>query len=188
MASTSWKALIGAIREAFSSGNVDKDKLKKLMEAYESRQEDWEKYAKFDPHHYTRNLVEKGNGKYNLIVLCWQGGQSSEIHNHEGSQCFMKVLSGTLKETLYKWPDESAGEKEMQQTESTSFCTDQVTYIDDSVGLHCVENSTKNQAVSLHLYCPPITHPKKFEKKTGQSQTCELTFHSIDGKVLPRTD
>ena len=41
---------------------------------------------------YTRNLVDRGNGRYNLIVLCWDSGQGSSIHDHGDSHCFMKVL------------------------------------------------------------------------------------------------
>lgn len=49
-------------------------------------------------HRYTRNLVERGNGRYNLIVLCWDSGQGSSIHDHAGSHCFMKVLNTSTKE------------------------------------------------------------------------------------------
>ena len=122
------------------------------------------------------------------MVLCWGEGHGSCIHSHAGSHCFMKVLSGTLKETLFAWPDESAGEMQpMQQTGSTLFCTDEVTYINDSVGLHRVENpSHTDPAVSLHLYCPPITLCKRFEERTGQAHNCKVTFYSRDGeKVLP---
>ena len=132
--------------------------------------------------------MDEGNGKYNLTMLCWGEGHGSCIHSHAGSHCFMKVLSGMLKETLFAWPDESAGEMQpMQQTGSTLFCTDEVTYINDSVGLHRVENpSHTDPAVSLHLYCPPITLCKRFEERTGQAHNCEITFYSRDGeKVLP---
>ena len=57
---------------------------------------------------YTRNLVDEGNGRYNLIVLCWDTSQGSSIHSHANSHCFMKVLRGTLQETLYEWPEESS--------------------------------------------------------------------------------
>ena len=74
--------------------------------------------------------MDKGNGKYEIIVLCWGEGHDTCIHSHGDSHCFMKMLSGTLKETLFAWPDESAGEMQpMQQTGSALFCTDEVTYI-----------------------------------------------------------
>ncbi|VDQ07485.1 unnamed protein product [Trichobilharzia regenti] len=41
---------------------------------------------------YTRNLVDEGNGKYNLLLLCWSGGQKTGIHDHAGSHCFVKAI------------------------------------------------------------------------------------------------
>ncbi|KAJ3294960.1 Cysteine dioxygenase [Blyttiomyces sp. JEL0837] len=50
---------------------VDVDKIQNLMESYMSNEEDWSKFAHFDKGRYTRNLVDAGNGKFNLMVLCW---------------------------------------------------------------------------------------------------------------------
>ena len=50
MASMSWEALTGGIREAFSSDCVDVDHVKNLMAAYTSNEKDWARFAKFDPH------------------------------------------------------------------------------------------------------------------------------------------
>lgn len=56
------------------------------------------------PHRYTRNLVDAGNGKFNLMILCWGEGHGSAIHDHSKSHCFMKMLKGELCETRYAWP------------------------------------------------------------------------------------
>lgn len=55
---------------------------------------------------YTRNLVDNGNGKYNLMLLCWGEGHGSSIHDHADSHCFMKMLQGSLIETRFAWPQE----------------------------------------------------------------------------------
>jgi len=60
---------------------------------------------------YTRNLVDEGNGKYNLMVLCWGEGMGSSIHDHADSHCFVKILSGEFKETLFFWPKIVSSEK-----------------------------------------------------------------------------
>ena len=84
---------------------------------------------------YTRNLVDEGNGRYNLIVLCWDTSQGSSIHSHANSHCFMKVLRGTLKETLYEWPEESSkaadaeGLTPMTVKTAMTHNQDDVTYI-----------------------------------------------------------
>lgn len=40
---------------------------------------------------YTRNLVDRGNGEYNLLVLCWPPGASSSIHDHPGAHCIVRL-------------------------------------------------------------------------------------------------
>lgn len=54
---------------------------------------------------YTRNLVDAGNGKFNLMILCWGEGHGSAIHDHSESHCFMKMLRGELQEIRYAWPN-----------------------------------------------------------------------------------
>lgn len=82
---------------------------------------------------YTRNLVDEGNGRYNLIVLCWDTAQGSSIHSHADSHCFMKVLRGTLQETLFAWPEEASSGSEnlapMTVTKAMTHNQDAVTYI-----------------------------------------------------------
>jgi cysteine dioxygenase len=51
-----------------ASDEVDVMQLKKLMEDYQSNFDEWMKYAFADPSRgYTRNLVDEGNGKSNLV-------------------------------------------------------------------------------------------------------------------------
>lgn len=50
------------------SAGVDVEEIKKLMADYESKEREWEKYAFADiSRAYTRNLVDRGNGKSNLV-------------------------------------------------------------------------------------------------------------------------
>ena len=78
---------------------------------------------------YTRNLIDTGNGKFNLMALCWGEGHGSSIHDHADAHCFVKVLSGNLQETMYNWPEESLGETEMHQTECNVYPMNGVAYI-----------------------------------------------------------
>lgn len=176
----SWEELIAGIREAFSTDRVDVDAVKLLMDSYKSDKSDWERFANFDPHKYTRNLVDCGNDKYNLLLLCWNLGHGSSIHDHADSHCFMKMLTGCLKETQYSWP--CASEGAMESIGSNTYYCDEVTYINDSIGLHRVENPDHSEvAVSLHLYCPPIRICQSFDERTGKPHRCHVTFFSKNG-------
>uniref|UniRef100_A0A8C6WXB3 Cysteine dioxygenase n=1 Tax=Neogobius melanostomus TaxID=47308 RepID=A0A8C6WXB3_9GOBI len=144
--------LIAILRKIFESDSINVEEVQQIMESYESNPEEWMKFAKFDQYRYTRNLVDQGNGKFNLMILCWGEGHGSSIHDHTDSHCFMKLLQGQLKETLFEWPDKKG---EMVQKSQRILLENKVAYINDSIGLHRVENGSHTEgAVSLHLYSP----------------------------------
>ena len=52
------------------SADVDPRNLQSLMAAYISNKSEWVRYALGDPSRtYTRNLVDRGNGKSNLVCV-----------------------------------------------------------------------------------------------------------------------
>merc|ERR1712032_1301841 len=142
-----------------NSDDVDAEELQQLMQDYVSDRSDWEKY--FFPAsnmNYTRNLVDKGNGKSNLLILVWSPGKGSPVHDHANAHCIMKVLKGRLTETRYSWPTINLNNDEDRPLEILSRKTyeeNQVTYMCDKLGLHRISNPDPGEyAVSLHLYTP----------------------------------
>ncbi|CAH0551607.1 unnamed protein product [Brassicogethes aeneus] len=175
--------LINQLRVIFESDNVNIELVNYVMNSYKSNPLDWKKYAKFDRYRYTRNLVDTGNGKYNLIALCWGEGHGSSIHDHSNSHCFMKILQGSLDEIKFAWPKEKG--QQLEEIERKKIELNQVAYMNDSLGLHRVENSSNvDTAISLHLYCPPYNKCKVFNQNTGQTSSSTVTFYSTFGKRI----
>jgi len=115
------------------SDDVDPINIQRLMEYYESNAAEWSKYALGDPSRkYTRNLVDEGNGESNLLILVWTPGKGSAIHDHANAHCVMKVLKGSLQETLYSWPEKDK-ESPLQVTKQTTYHENEVTYMSDKV-------------------------------------------------------
>ncbi|TKA68589.1 hypothetical protein B0A55_08384, partial [Friedmanniomyces simplex] len=181
----SFHALVNSINDilgpcnGIDSAGVDVEELKSVMRAFEGPDEEWQKYAFADyGRAYTRNLVDRGNGKSNLLILVWTPGKASPIHDHANAHCVMRILKGSLTETIYGWPCERADgpidcatsptnrtehscSAQPEQLEPHALCVKrstcyergQVTYMSDRLGLHRIQNaSTEEVAVSLHLY------------------------------------
>ncbi|XP_013788282.1 cysteine dioxygenase type 1-like [Limulus polyphemus] len=175
--------LIQELHRIFESNSVNVEYVRDVMVAYKSNPKEWKQYAKFDRHRYTRNLVDEGNGKFNLMVLAWSEGQGSSIHDHSNCHCFMKQLSGCLTEVRYDWPSEN---EQMQPIGETDLKANEVAYINDSLGLHRVENRSHTEAaVSLHLYCPPFDSCRMFDQRTGHQTVSKVTFWSKYGEKTP---
>ncbi|CAG5053333.1 unnamed protein product [Parnassius apollo] len=116
--------LVQELHKVFSRDHVNIQDVQKLMAAYKSNPKDWKKYAKFDRFRYTRNLVDAGNGAFNIMVLCWGSGHASAIHDHADSHCFMKILSGSLEEVRYQWPSNAEPEIVKKSKAKISYCSD----------------------------------------------------------------
>ncbi|KAJ5178741.1 Cysteine dioxygenase [Penicillium capsulatum] len=141
-----------------SSEEVDEEYLISLAQKYISDPSDWISYFHNDTSkNYTRNAIENINHKANILLLVWNPGKGSPIHDHANAHCIMKVLAGQLHETVYHSPSHDADRAQpLTVKSSNTFGMNEVTYISDDIGLHRVHNPSPNQvAVSLHLYTPP---------------------------------
>jgi cysteine dioxygenase len=174
--------LIELIYQAFATDEVNIDYVHTIMNNYKGNMNEWAPFIKFQPNKYTRNLVDNGNGKFNLMILCWAESQGSSIHNHTNSHCFMKCLQGKLIETKYAWPID--GEEPMHIISRRELKEGEVAYINDSIGLHRAENpSHTDTAITLHLYVPPYDHCNVYDERTGRINEVNITFYSVGGQL-----
>jgi cysteine dioxygenase len=96
-------------RNGIDSAEVNPKDILDLMEAYHSNELDWSYYVQTweeNGQPYVRNLVDSGNGNYNLLLLVWRPNFGSCIHDHT-KHCCMKILKGQLRETRYNLPEDS---------------------------------------------------------------------------------
>jgi cysteine dioxygenase len=114
--------------------------------------EDLIAHRRFSERTYRRNLVRAGDC-YNLWVLCWRNGQRSPIHDHKGSSCAVRVLEGTLTETLFAF----AANGHVKATFSRDVLPGCVVGSEDT-DVHQVSNLQAGDAdlVTLHIYSPPL--------------------------------
>ena len=144
-----------------------------LLETYARRRaECWREFAQFLPDCYARNAVQCCDD-YELIVICWQEGQVSPIHDHDGQRCWMSVLDGTIRETLFDRPAEGP----LVARSTRLLQQGQVAFITDDIALHEIR-SEDGPAVSLHLYAKPIRNCRVFCPDTGRIDTKRLSYHT----------
>ncbi|XP_047038097.1 cysteine dioxygenase type 1 [Helicoverpa zea] len=134
--------LIQELHRMFSCDHVNVQDVQKVMLGYKSNPKDWSKFAKFDRFRYTRNLVDAGNGAFNIMILCWGAGHASAIHDHADSHCFMKLLSGSLEEVRYEWPENVQPEvvKVLNNNKSRRKCCSESQDLPDSVSELTIDN------------------------------------------------
>jgi cysteine dioxygenase len=107
---------------------------------------------RFSPRTYQR-IPLRGTDWYQAWVMCWRNGQRSPIHDHKGSSCAVRVLRGTLTETLFAF----APNGHVKAACSRDFQPGEVLGGEDG-DVHQVSNLQAGQAdlVTLHVYSPPL--------------------------------
>ncbi len=134
------------------------ERVRTLLEASEVTLDDLRDFVGFDSNHYRRNLVSIGPW-YEILVICWQSGQRSPIHNHAASTCGLKVLEGVCTETIFdRSPCGQVVALSSQHLGAGHVCASQ------DADTHQVSNlQTEGQnLVTLHIYSPPLRLMKKF--------------------------
>lgn len=192
---TSWPKLIGQIQTTLQAGLGGSGKREMsaqlkatvlgLLHNYDSNPRDFEQYVRYDSSGYTKNLVrELPEGLGNIIVMCWSPGQSSAVHGHEGSRCFVKVLAGELLERRFQHPLSADGAPAQVFAHEGRLEENDVAYIDDSIGCHQVSNERDDlPAITLHIYAPPYRKCRIFEQpasgahlSTGGSKVIDVAL------------
>tara|TARA_B110000977_G_C10902517_1_gene425904 strand:+ start:366 stop:872 length:507 start_codon:yes stop_codon:yes gene_type:complete len=108
--------------------------------------------AIFQEHKYTRIRIHQCNS-FELLLICWSPNQSSSYHDHGKSECLMSCISGELQEIT--------SQKNIE--EKTNMIPNYISHISNKE-CHKIKNVSATNAISLHLYIPPITRCNVFNK------------------------
>lgn len=107
-------------------------------------------YATFSPISHTRNCLEF-NERFELILLCWEPGQMTAIHDHGGEECWVYFMDSQFEEIIYE-RDRSNVKRSLSKMATSGA----VSYMSDFLGVHSLKNIGNSRGFSLHLYAKPI--------------------------------
>lgn len=124
-----------------------------ILKSYDC--DDWKKFIQFSNTNYSRiKLDEFSNDLFDVILICWNKGQSSRLHDHPENGCLLKILQGSLQEELHTFDDNKT-----EYIGTKIINVDDISYMEKSHKLHKI-SSLNEQAISLHIYSPPGYSPK----------------------------
>jgi cysteine dioxygenase len=137
-------------------------------------------YLNFSPDGYTRTLFY-GGPDFEILVLCWQEGQVSPIHDHAASICSMAVVHGTCSSETYRLASPGAGHRPPEGTSVPLEMTREDACQSGNVvtvtggDIHRVGNRPHSgeDLVTIHFYLPPILSMRCFHEETGLCRIVE---------------
>ncbi|WMX12330.1 cysteine dioxygenase family protein [Aureispira sp. CCB-E] len=148
----------------------------KIMKRIRIDTSELEHCATWSDQSYTRNCLAR-NKKYELILLCWDIGAKTPIHDHGGKDCWVYQIQGTIQETRYQ-----AFNLRLKETHQMTLSAQKLTYMNDSMGYHALENIANQRAMTLHIYVSPIDVCEVFNTQKGCFETKKMSYHTHQEK------
>jgi cysteine dioxygenase len=186
---------------AFEAEPITRDRVLDYLRETAVERASLDRYVHFRPDTYTRNLVFRDD-QLELMAVCWQPGQRTVIHTHNGQLGWMSVEQGALAVINYKWLGCNASdnqnvagldclagatELDLERREiQECYPGGVINTVDKVQTIHQVVVEGKEPVVSLHVYSRPIDSCVAFDL---QKRTCyrrELQYFSKYGDVLVR--
>jgi len=145
-----------------------------------------EKYLFWSPRYYTRNLVYKDE-RFEMMAICWEPGQVSQVHNHWDQMCWMTVPIGRLQGQNYAVEsiDESAGSCKLRETDKFELSDCVTAKVELEQPIHQILNLPEYdaRAVSIHIYSKPYDRCLAYCLDTNTYKVVKLFYTSIDGNL-----
>jgi cysteine dioxygenase len=143
-------------------------------------------YLFFSRGHYTRNLIFK-NQVFELLAICWEVGQTSQIHNHHNQHCWMTTPVGRLRVQNFRVveQEDTTGFCRLEATEAFDLDRELPAEVNPAEPVHQVLNlaAFNQRAVSLHLYSKPFDHCLVYWPDKQQYREIPLHYTSEYGKL-----
>ncbi len=127
-------------------------KLQEMLSRLEVTPQELADWSAFDTQRYQRNRIYRSE-HFEALVLCFEAGQRTPIHDHAGSACGVLVLRGVGTETVFARSDDgwlyATGSRQLP-------CGGIVGSFD--MDTHQLSNLQGDGArlVTLHIYSPPL--------------------------------
>lgn len=122
-----------------------------------------ENFYAWNTEHYTRNCLVRTED-FEVVLICWEKGQQSYIHDYAANEAWIHPISGSLKEERFLW---SEAEDTLHKVSSVTLNKGDYNYMSDKINIHRYTNVGENRTVSLHLYAKPVTEWNIYTEEGG---------------------
>ena len=162
--------------------NEQSTKYHDILHSMEIPKSAFEVFCSWSESTYTRNCIFE-NERFELILICWQSSHKTPIHDHGGEECWVKVIDGEFKETVYK-SNEVSEVSEVNILKTTLFKAGDISYMIDFMGCHQLKNLSSHRALSLHLYAKPIRNCNVYDEQSKEFVQKKMSYHTVSNGTI----
>ncbi|MBK9273979.1 MAG: cysteine dioxygenase family protein [Flavobacteriales bacterium] len=152
--------LIALLRRARSRAAYER-----VLRAADLSSEELAAAATWNGRHYTRNCLLRTES-FELMLICFEPGQSTSIHDYGGEEGWVKPVQGELIEERFKVnPDDT-----LVCTEERRITGDEVSHLPKGASIHRFTNPLPMRVMSLNLYARPLRSWNVYDKRKGHGR------------------
>jgi predicted metal-dependent enzyme (double-stranded beta helix superfamily) len=121
------------------------------------------------PDRYARRLLHRDpKGRYSVVVMVWDRGQGTPLHDHAGMWCVECVYRGRIRVTSFDLESDSAAERLQFTPESVALAgKGEAGHLIPPFEYHMIENPDATAAVTIHVYGGEMTFCHVYEPCDG---------------------
>lgn len=142
-----------------------------LLKSFDPNRVNFEPFESWSAKKYTRNCIYRDD-IFELILLCWEKGQETSIHGHDGEDCWVYMLQGEMQEVYYTIDTQNY----LREVHVQTLHPKHISFMNDSIGFHKLKNTYEGRSISLHLYARPIKHSRSFDEASGHFVKTKLNY------------
>ncbi|MCC6745171.1 MAG: cysteine dioxygenase family protein [Acidobacteria bacterium] len=182
----------------FEAGVITRDSVLDFCEGVQITDTSLAPYVHYDGNYYTRNLIYRDH-LFEVMAICWEPGQRTAVHTHNGQLCWMLTQRGNLRVVDYKWLgcdhpenqnvvdiDCTAGSDHIRLDrirEADAIAGGPVLTADKLQTIHQLFNEGE-RSISIHVYSRPIDSCVAFDMTANRCYRRELSYFSTDGEIV----
>ena len=116
------------------------------------------------PDRYARRLLHRDpQGRYSAVVMVWDRGQGTPVHDHSGMWCVECVYRGRIRVTSFDLVGEPSAEVVRFAPESVILAgKGEAGHLIPPFEYHMIENPDETPAVTIHVYGGEMTSCNAF--------------------------
>ena len=120
------------------------------------------------PERYARRLLHRDpKERYTVLVMVWDKGQGTPLHDHAGMWCVECVYRGRIKVVSYSCKEENEGLFQFQREKEVFASIADAGALIPPFDYHTIENALETPAITIHVYGGEMTWCHAFEPVEG---------------------
>ena len=128
------------------------------------------------PERYARRLLHKDPaGRYSVVVMVWDHGQGTPLHDHAGTWCVECVYRGRIRITSFDLEGSASADVLRFTPESVALAgKGEAGHLIPPFEYHMIENPDSTPAVTIHVYGGEMTSCTAFFPLEGGGHRREI--------------